>query len=114
MNEGKEIKKRFLGTYFDPDVIFRLSGVANVLAWIILVVYTLDFLVSLIVIILQIMRGFWAFMGPTDIATNILFSLERPFRGVVYFVALMGISQVLKIFVDIEENTRRIARKEQK
>jgi len=111
MDEGKEIEKRFLGTYFDPDVIFRLSGVANVLAWIILAVYSVDFLVSLTVMILQILRGFWAYMGPTDIATNVLFTLERPFRGMVYFVALMGISQVLKIFVDIEENTRRIARK---
>jgi hypothetical protein len=111
MDEEKEIKNRFLGTYFDPDVVFRLSGVANVLAWIILAVYSMDFLVTLTVMILQIVRGFWAYMGPTDIATNMLFSLERPFRGVVYFVALMAISQVLKIFVDIEENTRRIARK---
>jgi len=111
MDEGKEIKKRFLGTYFDPDVIFRLSGVANVLAWIILVVYSMDFILTLLVLILQIVRGFWVFMGPTDIATNILVTLERPFRGMVYFVALMGISQVLKIFVDIEANTRKIARK---
>jgi len=111
MDEEKEIKKRFLGTYFDPDVIFRLSGVANILAWVILVVYTIDFLVAMTVMILQIVRGFWAYMGATDIAMNILISLERPFRGLVYFVALVGISQVLKIFVDIEENTRRIARK---
>jgi hypothetical protein len=111
MEEGKEIKKRFLGTYFDPDLIFRLSGLANVLAWIILVVYAMDFLLSMAVMILQIVRGFWSFMGPTDIATNLLITLERPFRGMVYFVVLIGISQVLKIFIDIEENTRRIARK---
>ena len=111
MAEGKEFKKRFLGTYFDPDVIFRLSRVANVLAWIILAVYSLDFFLSLIVMILQILRGFWAYMGPTDIATNILFTLERPFRGMVYFVVLRGISEILKLFVDIEENTRRMARK---
>ncbi len=110
MDEGKEIKKRFLGTYFDPHVIFRLSSVANVLAWIIMVVYSLDFLVTLIVMILQIARGFWAFMGLTDVATNIIYTLERPFRGMVYFVVLMGISETLKLFVDLEENTRRIAR----
>jgi hypothetical protein len=111
MEEGKERKKRFMGTYFDPDLIFRLSGVAKVLAWIILAVYSMDFFLSLIVLILQILRGFWAFMGLTDIATNVLITLERPFRGMVYFVAMLGISEVLKIFVDIEENTRRIARK---
>lgn len=111
MNEEKEIKKRFLGTYFDPDLVFRLSGVAKVLAWIILVVYSMDFITTFLVMILQILRGFWAFMGPTDIATNVLITLERPFRGLVYFVALMGISEVMKILVDIEENTRRITRK---
>ncbi|MFH2038701.1 MAG: hypothetical protein ABIJ65_04630 [Chloroflexota bacterium] len=111
MEEGKEIKKRFLGTYFDPSVIFRISTLANVLAWIIMVVYSVDFLVTLIVMILQIVRGFWAYMGPTDIATNILFTLERPFRGMVYFVVLMGISEILKLFVDLEENTRKLARK---
>ncbi len=113
MDAEKDITKRFLGTYFDPIVIFRLSSLANVLAWIILVVYAVDFLVALIVMILQIVRGFWAFMGPTDIATNILYTLEHPFRGVVYFVVLMAISEILKLFVDIEENTRKIARKSQ-
>lgn len=107
----KEIKNSFLGTYFNPDVVFRLSGVAKKLAWIILVVYSMDFLLSLGVMLLQIVRGFYAFMGPTDIATNVLFTLERPFRGMVYFVALLGIAEVLKIIVDIEANTRRIARK---
>lgn len=111
MEEEKEIKKRFLGTYFDSNVIFRLSRVANVLAWIILVVYSMDFILALTVMILQIVRGFWSFWGLTDIATNILYTLERPFRGMVYFVVLMGISEILKLFVDLEENTRRIARK---
>lgn len=111
MNEDKEIKKRFLGTYFDPDLVFRLSSITKVIAWIILVVYSLDFSLSLLVMILQIVRGFWAYMGPTDVATNVLITLERPFRGLVYFIALMGISEILKIFVDIEENTRKLTRK---
>ena len=111
MEEDKETKNRFMGTYFDPNVIFRLSGVARVLGWIVLVVYSMDFLISLTVMVLQILRGFWAYMGFTDYATNILITLERPFRGMVYFVVLLGISEILKIFIDIEENTRRAARK---
>jgi hypothetical protein len=79
-----------------------------------LVVYAIDFLVSLTVMGLQIMRGFWAYMGPTDYATNILITLERPFRGMVYFIVLSGISEVLKVFVDIETNTRRAARNQTK
>lgn len=111
MEEGNKKKNRFMGTYFDPDVIFRLSSMANVLAWAVLIVYSLDFILQVLVMILQIVRGFWVYMGPTDIASNVLMILERPFRGLVYYIVLLGISHVLKIFVDIEENTRRIARK---
>ena len=51
-------------------------------------------------------------MGFTDYATNILIILERPFRGLVYAIVLLGISELLKLFVDIENNTRRAARKQ--
>jgi hypothetical protein len=111
MEKGNEKKNRFLGTYFDPDLIFRLSNMANVLAWVVLAIYSLDFILQVLIMVLQIVRGFWIYMGPTDIASNILIILERPFRGLVYYIVLLGISYVLKIFVDIEENTRRIARK---
>ncbi|HBG74133.1 MAG: hypothetical protein A2X25_07945 [Chloroflexi bacterium GWB2_49_20] len=111
MEEEKETKNRFMGTYFDPTIIFRLSGVARVLGWVVLAVYSIDFIVALMVMVLQILRGYWFGLGFTDYVTNILITLERPFRGLVYFVVLLGISEVLKIFVDIEENTRRAARK---
>jgi len=114
MSEENKPTTPFLGTYFDPDLIFRLSNVSKVLGWVILVVYGLDFLVSLTVMILQIARGFWVSMGFTDYVSYILMTLERPFRGMVYFVLLLGISEVLKVFVEIEGNTRRAARKQVK
>jgi hypothetical protein len=114
MTEEKEPKIHFMGTYFDPNVIFRIANFSKVLGWVVLAVYTADFIVSAAVMVIQIMRGFWVGMGFTDYASNILMTLERPFRGLVYFVLLVGISEVLKIFVDIEENTRRTARNQPK
>ncbi len=59
---------------------------------------------------LQILRGFWAGMGFTDMVQNYLSAFEQPLHGLVYSFALWGISQLLLIFLDIEDNTRRAAR----
>jgi hypothetical protein len=45
------------------------------------------------------------------VLTNVLYIIERPFRGVVYFIALQAISKALLILMDMEDNTRRAARK---
>jgi hypothetical protein len=110
MEDEKETRPRFLGTYFDPTTIFRLASISRIMGWIILVVYAADFGLAIMVMVLQIIRGFWSYMGATDYASNILITLERPFRGLVYFILLLGISEVLKVLVEIEENTRRAAR----
>jgi hypothetical protein len=110
MSEENKTNGRFMGTYFEPETIFRLSRIAKIFGWVVLIVYALDFLVTTAVMVLQIMRGYWTSMGFTDYASNILMILERPFRGFVYFIVLFGVSEVLKIFVDIEANTRRAAR----
>jgi len=114
MDETNDNKGQFIGTYFDPRIIFGISNFSRVVAWVVLVVYALDFLISLAVIILQISRGFWVGMGATDMAASIILILEKPFRGLVYFVLLLGFSEVLKLFVDIENNTRRSARSQLK
>ena len=53
------------------------------------------------------MRGF----GFTDLMQQLLFVLEQPFRGVVYFIGLQAVAKILLMFMDIEDNTRRSARK---
>ena len=111
MDNKNRSRKQFLGTYFDPSFVLKLSAVSKWLGWIVLLVYAADFIVATMVMVLQVSRGFWQFMGITDVLTSILITLERPFRGLVYSVVLIGISEVLKIFVDIENNTRRAARK---
>ncbi len=110
MSESKTTSK-FLGTYFDRDTVLRVARWAEILSWVVVVVYVMDILLSAGTFILQIARGFWAGLGFTDLATNVLYIIERPFRGIVYFVALQAIGKALLILMDMEENLRSAARK---
>jgi hypothetical protein len=74
-------------------------------------VYAVDLIVALGVFVLQYIRGFWAPMGFSEVLTNVLYLIERPFRGIVYFIALQAISKALLILMDMEDNTRRAARR---
>ena len=100
----------FLGTYFNKDAALRLAQGLKILAWIILIIYGCQLVLSIGVYTLQILRGFWAGMSFTDGLQNFLTAFEQPLHGVVYSFALWGISQLLLIFLDIEDNTRRAAR----
>jgi hypothetical protein len=108
MNLGKQT--HFLGTFFNRDIVLRLTSVAKYLSWFVVIVYSLEWVVQVLAMILQITRGFWNGMGYTDVAQSILYLFEQPLRGVVYFVVLQGVAQVLLIFLDTEDNTRRAAR----
>src|SRR5450759_406756 len=103
-------RENFLGTYFSKDAILRLASVAKLLSWVVVGVYSLQWLVQALAMILQIVRGFWTGMGFTDVAQSILYLFEQPLRGVVYFVVLQGVAQALLMFMDMEANTRRAAR----
>jgi hypothetical protein len=109
MTETKNDK--FMGTYFDRDAVVKVSRWADILAWVVVVVYAVDLLLALGVFVLQYVRGFWAGSGFTDVFINALYIVERPFRGMVYFIALQAISKSLLILMDMEDNTRRAARK---
>ena len=105
-----EKRANFFGTYFNKDTILRLTFVAKILSWVVVGIYTLEWLVQALVMVLQITRGYWRGMGFTDIVQSILFLFEQPLRGVVYFIVLQGVAQALLMFLDIEDNTRRAAR----
>jgi hypothetical protein len=109
MSETKNDK--FMGTYFDRDAVMKLSRWGEILSWVVVVVYAVDLVVALGVFVLQYIRGFLGYMGFSDMVTNVLYIIERPFRGVVYFIALQAISKALLILMDMEDNTRRAARK---
>lgn len=109
MSEAKE--EKFMGTYFDRDSVVTVSRWGEILSWVVAVVYAVDLLAALGVFVLQYARGFWVGMGFSDIFMNVLYIVERPFRGIIYFIALQAISKALLILMDMEDNTRRAARK---
>jgi hypothetical protein len=111
MDENKERGNGFLGTYFDRSVVLRIVRGAEIASWVVLVVYGLQLLLSATVFILSITRGFMQGLGFTDYFQQILFVLEQPFRGIVYFLGLQALAKILLMFMDIEDNTRRAARK---
>jgi len=111
MSENQEKGSGFLGTYFDRSVVMRIVRVAEISAWVVLVVYGLQLLLSAGVFVLSYLRGFMQGAGFTDLFQQLLWVLEQPFRGIVYFVGLQAVAKILLMFMDIEDNTRRAARK---
>ncbi len=106
-----EQKERFLGTYFERDAALRMARVIAVLSWVVAGIYLLDVMVGLGVFALQSIRGVFMSFGFTDIVQNLLYILERPLHGMLYFAAMQGVSKGLLIMLDVEDNTRRAARK---
>ncbi len=102
---------KFLGTYFDRDSVIRMARVIAVLSWVVAAIYIFDIVLSLGVFGLQWARGFFVGMGFTDYVQNLIYILERPLHGALYFAAMQAISKGLLIFLDVEDNTRRAARK---
>ncbi len=106
-----ENDKPFLGTYFDREAVIRFARVFLILSWVILAIYAADVLVGLLALGLQFARGFMSGLGFTDIFQNLLYVLERPVHGMLYFALLQTLGRGLLIGLDVEENTRRAARK---
>ena len=103
-------ERRFLGTYFDRDVVIRWSRIIGILAWVIVGIYAIDVTVGLTVMVLQYARRIMVALGPTDVLQQLLYVIERPVHGILYFSLLQALSKGLLMALDIEDNTRRAAR----
>ena len=103
----------FLGTYFDRDGVLRLARWADVMAWIILTIYILWWLSSFLMFFGQYLNAMFVDKGGTFLSVVSTFAsqLQQPLPGVFYFFGLQGISKGLLMFLDMEDNTRRAARK---
>ena len=104
-------KTNFAGTYFDRDSVLRLARLADIFAWAVLIFYAVQAAVSLTVFILQIARGLMQLPGLTDYAQQFLWIIQPALPGLWYFVGLQAVGKLLLIFMDMEDNTRRSARK---
>ncbi len=114
MSDEKNPRIRFLGTYFERDVVLKTAQWAKVFAWVGAAFYLLAWLVSLGQFLLQLSTGLFTISkGMTFLDVLSYFSpfLTQPLPGVLYFFALQGIASALQILMDVEDNTRHSARK---
>lgn len=113
MKRSNEEKTGFLGTYFDRDAALRLARWAGILAWVLLAMYTYTTLVSTGQFLMLVASGAASYAG-----TNLFDRLSIPTMqisqlspGLVYFVMLKISQQILLILMDVEDNSRRAARR---
>ena len=113
MSESTEKQPVYFGTYFDRDSVLRFSRWADILAWVILTVYILSWLSSLLLFISQYYNGMFFEKGMTFLNVINFFSpyLQQPLPGVFYFFGLQAVSKGILILLDMEDNTRRAAKK---
>ena len=114
MSESNDKQEKFFGAYFDRDVVLRLSRWAEGIAWVVLTIYMLTWLFSVILFVSQLMAGLYFAKGSESFLTTFsLFTpyLQQLFPGIFYFFGLQAISKILLILLDMEDNTRRAARK---
>jgi hypothetical protein len=104
-------QERFLGTYFDREGVLRIAKALIVLSWVVAGIYAADFVIGMGVFGLQYARGLLTGLGPTDVMQNVLYILERPIHGILYFAILQVLARGLQIALDVEDNTRRAARR---
>jgi hypothetical protein len=114
MSESNEKQEKFFGAYVDRDVVLRLSRWAEGTAWVVLTISMLTWLFSVILFVSQLFAGLYFAKGTeTFLTTFSLFTpyLQQLFPGIFYFFGLQAISKIMLILLDMEDNTRRAARK---
>jgi hypothetical protein len=98
-------RTHFTGTYFNKDGVLRLSRYAEIVGWLLLAAYILEWGYS------QWQSVYNSIIGGFPLDINfVLFSLPRVLQGIMLLVILQAASKVLLILLDIEDNTRRSAR----
>jgi hypothetical protein len=113
MSEPNEPKTHFAGTFFDRDSVLQASKVAGIFAWIALAVYLFTSLTSFAQFMIQFLSGLFFQKGMAFIDVVGFFTpyLIQPLPGILYFSGLKFVQHALLILLDIEDNTRRAARK---
>lgn len=113
MTESTEKNEKFLGAYFDRDGVIKLSRWADILSWVTLTVYVLTWLLSVLLFMSQYVNGMMGDKGMSFLMGMNMFSpfLTQALPGVFYFFGLQAVSKILLIMLDVEDNTRRGARK---
>ena len=111
MSDQKDSKTNFAGTYYNLDTVLLITKVLKIASWIVAGLYGFQLVVSLVIYVLQVFRNLIYIGGPTDLMQQIIWQLQPSLAGLIFFVSLQALAQGLLILLDIEDNTRRAARK---
>jgi hypothetical protein len=113
MTDSNNKQERFFGTYFERDSVLRLSRWADVIAWIVLTIYLLTWILSVLLFMAQYFNGLFFDKGMNFLNAFSIFKpyLIEPMPGIFYFFGLQDISKGLLILLDMEDSARRTARK---
>jgi len=113
MTESNENRTGFLATYFDRDKVIKIARTAGVLAWIVLGIYAFTTLISFTQFMLQFVTGIFYQKGMSIVDVISYFNpyFLQLVPGLVYFIGLKFAEHGLLILLDVEDNTRRAARK---
>ena len=113
MSESTEKQASYFGTYFDRDSILRISRWADIIAWVTLTIYAIILLSNMLLTLSQYYNGmfFEKGMGFLNAINYFTPYFQQVLPGLFYFVGLQAVSKGLLILLDMEDNTRRAARK---
>ncbi len=113
MTESTGNRTNFLATYFDRDAVIKFSRTAGILAWVVLGIYLFTSLNSFGQFMVQFATGVFYQKGMLAFDVIGYFSpfLLMPMPGLAYFAGLKFVQHTLLILLDVEDNTRRAARK---
>ncbi|NTW13171.1 MAG: hypothetical protein HGA30_07670 [Anaerolineales bacterium] len=112
MKMRNENKTGFLGTYFDRDAVIKLARLAGILGWVFLGFYVYMTLIAVVQYMTFVLSGAIAFetMPFIDRLSIPNSFIQQLTPGVVYFILMRAVEQILLIFLDVEDNSRRAAR----
>lgn len=108
MTENERI--HFSGTYFNRDAVLRLARLADIFSWVVLAYYVAQAGISVLVFVLQIVRGLVTLAGLTDYLQQSIWLAQPIVPGLLYFVGIQAMGHATLILMDIEDNLRRAAR----
>ena len=113
MSESNEKQEKFFGAYVDRDAVLRLARWAEGTAWVVLTVYLLAWAGQVLMFFAQLFNGMFFQKGFTflDMFNIFLPYFQQPLPGIFYFFGLQALSKAILILLDVEDNTRRAARK---
>jgi hypothetical protein len=97
---------QFQGTYFDKSIVLRVELWLRIIAWFVLAVYIFEAGYNIVQSIYNALGSGY----PVDFFF-LFITFSKIFQGAVLFALLYAAAQGLLILLDVEDNTRRAARK---